>query len=203
MIKKTLKKWFTLVELIIVIIIIWVLMLWLLPKMSFWNIFKETSLKANKYAQTMVSIWNSDWDLWNFSKQIFGSTNWMAQETPVKFQKDILASISSNNTTPTNSTDAKNMYDDLFSIFASKCSKIEVKHFPDASAYITSSLWKSEKFNTFTTNTTVDWIDTICTLKSPIKGMKTFHLIWFSSPITLSRSDGVKVNTEKLSLIWN
>jgi len=198
-----LRKWFTLIELIIVIIIIGILMYWLIPKYSFWNLFKETSLKVKTYWQSLVNIWNVDWNLSNFTTEVFWNTNWTTELWTNDFFKLVNTNLNADTTEPNYKQNWKNMLDGLEDILKNACSKIQVKYFPDSATYLTTSLWKDKKLNVYTTNDNVDWIDLICSMKKEINWYKKFHIIWFSDNITIINKKWENKDVNYLTLISN
>jgi len=178
MFKKTLKKWFTLIEMLIVITIIWVLIYTLIPKTSMWNVISSLETKWKLYGENMVSAANKNrhW-LQDFSKQIFGSENWVAA-TKIANLEDLITTNKNKDTTALYNREYADWVSNVLTVLSHYCSTVQPKYVPDISSYIVAWLWKDKDQLSYSTKSKYDAIDLICTLKNPANGNTKVHVIW-------------------------
>jgi len=165
--------------------------------------FKVTSLKVKTMGQELTNVWSANWNLVDFTTQVFGSANWISSEKPKTFINDVLANINKNTTEPWFKWPAKTIITNIAPILRSDCNKVWVTYFPDSSSYIIAWLWKDKKLRTYTTTDNTDWLDIICNMKTKINWYSKFHIVLTSDTIALKNSNWNITNSNHLTLISN
>lgn len=186
---KRLKKWFTLIEMLIVIIIIGILALKLIPKVSFWNVISTLEIKQKLYGSAMVNTANEKYWLKWFSKEIFWSETGLPATKPAAL-KDLILKNSNKSTTAVYYKEYARPLTNVLDVLNKYCSTVEPKYVPDISTYITPSLGQDKDATTYSTLSKYDAVDLICNLKSPMNWFTKTHVIWIGWNATLKDSQG-------------